>query len=160
MTETTRRGFGLLLAGGALSGCATTTGAPASQALTDPLAPRGPLRLAPVHVSEDRVIRAVAGLRPFRPGGFVVRAEKLGDKLVVHNYGHGGGGITLSWGTSHLAVDEGFAGPERDYAVLGCGAVGLATARLIQRRGGRVTIYAKALPPDTTSNIAGGRALA
>lgn len=158
MTETTRRGFGLLLAGGALSGCATLPGGPApGVALSEPLAPRGRLRLAPVHVTEDRVIRAVAGLRPFRPGGFVVRGEKLGDKLLVHNYGHGGGGITLSWGTSHLAVDEGFAGPERDYAVLGCGAVGLATARLIQRRGGRVTIYAKALPPDTTSNIAGGQ---
>ena len=80
----------------------------------------------------------------------MVRAETFGAKTLVHNYGHGGGGITLSWGTSHLAVDEGFAGPDRDYAVLGCGAVGLATARLIQRRGGRVTIYAKALPPDTT----------
>ncbi|WP_312165608.1 FAD-dependent oxidoreductase [Phenylobacterium sp.] len=148
----TRRNLGLMLGAGALAGCATTAGG-----YSDPLQPRGPLRLAPVHVSEDRVIRVVAGLRPYRPAGFVVRAEKLGDKVLVHNYGHGGGGITLSWGTSHLAVDEGFAGPERDYAVLGCGAVGLATARLIQRRGGRVTIYTKALPPETTSNIAGGQ---
>ena len=151
---TTRRNFGLILAGGALAGC-TTTGTTAP--FSDPLQPRGRLRLAPVHVSEDRVIRVVAGLRPYRPGGFVVRAERFGDKTLVHNYGHGGGGITMSWGTSHLALDEGFAGPERDYAVLGCGAVGLATARLIQRRGGRVTIYAKALPPETTSNIAGGQ---
>jgi len=41
-------------------------------------------------------------------------------------------------------------------AVLGCGAVGLATARLLQERGLPVTIYAAALPPNTTSNIAGG----
>ena len=123
-----------------------------------PLPKRGVrLRLAPVHVSEDRVIRTVAGLRPFRPGGFVVRAERLGDRTLVHNYGHGGGGVTLSWGTAELAVNAGFAGPDRDYAVLGCGAVGLATARLLQRRGGRVTIYAEHLPPDTTSNIAGGQ---
>lgn len=40
-------------------------------------------------------------------------------------------------------------------AVLGCGAVGLATARLLQSRGRDVTIYARALPPDTTSNVAG-----
>ena len=144
-----------MLAGGALSGCATT--APMPVGFTDTLQPRGPYRLAPVHVSEDRVIRVVAGLRPYRPGGFVVRAERFGAKTLVHNYGHGGGGITLSWGTSHLAVDAGFGGPDREYAVLGCGAVGLATARLIQRRGGRVTIYAKALPPETTSNIAGGQ---
>ncbi|MCX7584782.1 FAD-dependent oxidoreductase [Phenylobacterium sp. 58.2.17] len=149
----TRRNFGLMLGAGALAGC-TTTG---TSGFSDPLQPAGPLRLAPVHVSEDRVIRVVAGLRPFRPGGFVVRAEPFGRKTLVHNYGHGGGGITLSWGTSHMAVDLGFAGPERDYAVLGCGAVGLATARLIQRRGGRVTIYARALPPETTSNIAGGQ---
>lgn len=41
-------------------------------------------------------------------------------------------------------------------AVLGCGVVGLATARILQQRGREVTIYAKALPPDTTSNSAGG----
>jgi glycine/D-amino acid oxidase-like deaminating enzyme len=113
--------------------------------------------LAPVHVSEDRVIRTVVGLRPYRSEGFVVRAEKLGDKLVVHNYGHGGGGITLSWGTSHLAVGLGHDSAVERYAVLGCGAVGLATARLLQRRGAKVTIYAADLPPETTSNIAGGQ---
>jgi glycine/D-amino acid oxidase-like deaminating enzyme len=40
--------------------------------------------------------------------------------------------------------------------VLGAGAVGLATARLLQRHGWLVTIYARELPPDTTSNLAGG----
>jgi len=114
-------------------------------------------RFARVRVSEDRIIRTVVGLRPFRPSGFVVRAEKLGDTTVVHNYGHGGGGITLSWGTSELAVDEAWKTGERRFAVLGCGAVGLATARLLQQRGAEVTIYAKDLPPHTTSNIAGGQ---
>ncbi len=113
--------------------------------------------LAHVRVSEDRVIRTVVGLRPFRPSGFRVQAEKLGDKTVVHNYGHGGGGITLSWGTSELAVEEAWKTGEKRYAVLGCGAVGLATARLLQQRGAEVTIYAKDLPPHTTSNIAGGQ---
>jgi glycine/D-amino acid oxidase-like deaminating enzyme len=47
--------------------------------------------------------------------------------------------------------------PPSRFAVLGCGVNGLSTARLLQRRfGGSVTIYAKALPPETTSNIAGG----
>src|SRR5205814_10085949 len=54
--------------------------------------------LAPVRVSAARVIREVVGLRPFRPSGFVVRAEGLGDKTLIHNYGHGGGGVSLSWG--------------------------------------------------------------
>ena len=118
--------------------------------------------LVPVRVSEDRIIRRVVGLRPFQPAGFLVGTERLGDKLVVHNYGHGGGGISLSWGTAHLAVEEAEArvaagaGPRRA-AVLGCGVVGLSTARLLQRRGWQVTIYARDLPPLTTSNVAGGQ---
>ena len=111
----------------------------------------------PVLASEDRVIRTVGGLRPFRPSGFVVRREQLGAKTLIHNYGHGGGGITLSWGTSHLAVDAALPVASQAAAVLGCGAVGLATARLLQRRGAQVTIYARDLPPETTSNIAGGQ---
>src|SRR5215472_5144679 len=63
-------------------------------------APRQAPRLSRVIVAKDRVIRTIVGLRPFRPSGFVVRAKKIDAKTVVHNYGHGGAGITLSWGTS------------------------------------------------------------
>src|SRR5262245_49133060 len=132
---------GAAAVGTALSACAGRTRAP----LVSP-----ERRLARVRVSEDRVIRTVVGLRPFRRSGFRVHAEKLGGKTLVHNYGHGGGGITLSWGTSELAVDEAWKTGETRFAVLGCGAVGLATARLLQRRGAEVTIYAKDLPPHTT----------
>jgi len=89
----------------------------------------------------------------------VVKAEKFGEKLIVHNYGHGGGGITLSWGTAHLATALLPGEPLPAVAVVGCGAVGLATARLLQERGLRVTIYASELPPNTTSNVAGGQVL-
>lgn len=118
--------------------------------------PRTDSRLAPVRVSGDRVIRTIVGLRPFRPSGFVVRAEKLGDKTVIHNYGHGGAGITLSWGTAHLAVMEASKIDVRDCAVLGCGVAGLSTARLLQLRGYNPTIYTRDVPPSTTSNVAGG----
>jgi D-amino-acid oxidase len=144
-----------------LSGCAARRNA-ASAANRAYAAPDisfigGACGLPPVHVSADREIRTVVGLRPYRPSGFVVRAEKLDDTLVIHNYGHGGGGITLSWGTAKLAVDLGLAGQVGPVAVLGCGAVRLATARLLQEAGATVTIYAKDLPPNTTSNIAGGQ---
>jgi glycine/D-amino acid oxidase-like deaminating enzyme len=120
--------------------------------------PQRPLRrFAPVLVSPDRVIRSVVGLRPFRPSGFVVRAESFGDRTVVHNYGHGGGGISLSWGSSMLAVELAASTGQSRYAVLGSGVMGLTTARLLQDRGFEATIYTKALPPDTTSNIAGGQ---
>ena len=41
--------------------------------------------------------------------------------------------------------------------MIGAGVMGLTTARLVQEAGFQVTIYTKALPPDTTSNIAGGQ---
>src|SRR5688572_29487013 len=112
--------------------------------------------LAPVNVSPSRVIRTVVGLRPYRPSGFVVRAERLNNKTIIHNYGHGGAGITLSWGTAKLAVDLAKLTNQKRFAVLGCGVIGLSTARELQRNGFQVTIYAKDLPPQTTSNIAGG----
>ncbi len=132
-----------------LSGCATVGGRPRTFADCTPL--------APVKVDESRVIRTVAGLRPYRRSGFVVRAEPLGDKRLVHNYGHGGAGITLSWGTSKLAAELGLQGHAGPVAVLGSGVVGLSTARLVQEAGFPVTVYTAALPPDTTSNIAGGQ---
>lgn len=114
------------------------------------------LHLPAPQIAEHLVIREVAGLRPFRPRGFRVEAERLGDNtLLIHNYGHGGCGITLSWGTARLALDIALAQERRQVAVLGCGAVGLATARLFQDHGFAVTIYARELPPDTVSNIAG-----
>ena len=113
--------------------------------------------LVPVKVDESLVIRTVAGLRPYRRSGFVVRAEALGEKRLVHNYGHGGGGITLSWGSSKLAAELGLQGHGGAVAVLGSGVMGLSTARLVQEAGFPVTIYAAALPPDTTSNVAGGQ---
>ena len=150
-----RRGF--------LGGAATSA---ALLALRPALAFDTKRHFAPVKVARNRVIREVVGLRPFRPSGFVVDAQRFGNKLLVHNYGHGGGGVTLSWGTASLAVDlaRDFliarkSGRPTHFAVLGCGVSGLSTARLLQRRfqngPGTVTIYAKDLPPDTTSNIAG-----
>jgi len=131
----------------ALPGCATTGVRTAARTGC----------LPPVLVSPERVIRTVAGLRPYRAPGFVVRAEALGDKRLVHNYGHGGSGITLSWGSSKLATTLGLQGHRGPAAVIGAGVMGLTTARLAQEAGFQVTIYTKALTPDTTSNIAGGQ---
>ena len=133
------------LLGVGLAGCAPRVG-------TVGLA-RPARRLVPVRASWDRVIRTTVGLRPYRPSGFVLRAERLADKLLIHNYGHGGSGMSLSWGTAQMASELALEHPERRAAVLGCGVVGLTTCRQLQRRGFDVTIYAASVPPDTTSNM-------
>jgi D-amino-acid oxidase len=153
------RTCGSLVTGGMLSGCVRRTSSPLvtrAYAAPDISFSGNACGLPPVHVDESREIRTVVGLRPFRTSGFVVKAEKVNDTILIHNYGHGGGGITLSWGTSKLAVDLGAQSHSGAVAVLGSGAVGLATARLLQEAGFPVTIHTKALPPQTTSNVAGG----
>lgn len=142
----------LLKTGGAgvlglgLGGCATWFGS------TTP-STRAPLRLALVEASWERVIRTTVGLRPHRRSGFVVKAEKLDDKTLIHNYGHGGAGMSLSWGTAYLATELALEQESRRAAVIGSGVAGLTTGRQLQRMGFDVTIYAMAVPPNTTSNM-------
>jgi D-amino-acid oxidase len=141
-----RRGFVAAGSAALLSGCATI--GPRPEACT---------ALPPVNVDASRIIRTVAGLRPYRASGFVVRRDQLGDKALVHNYGHGGAGITLSWGSSRLATNLGLQGHSGAVAIVGAGVMGLTTARLVQEAGFPVTLYTAALPPETTSNVAGGQ---
>src|SRR3954449_5314216 len=114
---------------------------------------RPPVSLAPVKAAWDRVIRTTVGLRPHRDAGFVLKTDKLDDKLLIHNYGHGGAGMSLAWGTGLMAAEFAADHPARQAAVIGCGSVGLTCARQLQRRGFDVTIYALAVPPNVTSNM-------
>ncbi|MFP2930503.1 FAD-dependent oxidoreductase [Pyxidicoccus sp. 3LG] len=61
---------------------------------TAPLLPPG----ARVHVVGHK-----AGLRPGRPA-VRLEAEEVGGRRVIHNYGHGGAGVTLSWGCAEEVV--------------------------------------------------------
>ena len=137
---------GMASLGFALEGCAPKTAKPLA-------ARRPPVRLPVVNASWDRVIRTTIGLRPHRPSGFVLRAEMLDAKTLIHNFGHGGSGMSLSWGCASVATDLALPHVERRAAVLGSGVVGLTSARELQRHGFEVTIYAATVPPDTTSNM-------
>jgi D-amino-acid oxidase len=55
-------------------------------------------RLVP-ELRRARVLRHKVGLRPVRPA---VRLKREGD--VIHCYGHGGSGVTLSWGAAEEVV--------------------------------------------------------
>ena len=139
-----------LLPAGALGGCATF-----SAPLAAPV--RGPARrLEPIRAEPDRLFDLTVCLRPFRAAGPRLDAEQIGDALVVHNYGHGGSGWSLSWGSAEIAVGKAMASSPKAIAVVGCGALGLTSAITAQRAGADVTIYARDLLPQTRSSRATG----
>ncbi|MGD0867890.1 MAG: hypothetical protein ABSA49_20330 [Rhizomicrobium sp.] len=96
-----------------LAGCATqekATGLP----VYDVVPP-----LAPIRAHVDRLFDITVCLRPFRAAGPRLDTEQIGHTLVVHNYGHGGSGWSLSWGSSTIAVQKAMAGSPRKIAVIG-----------------------------------------
>ena len=119
-------------------------------------APANTLDLAPLRAAADRITQITVCTRPFRAQGPRLDVEQTGQKVIVHNYGHGGSGWSLSWGSSGIAVQNALATGEREIAVIGCGALGLTSGLLAQRAGARVTIYAKDLPPNVRSSLASG----
>jgi glycine/D-amino acid oxidase-like deaminating enzyme len=123
-----------------------------------------------------------AGVRPVRelaggpPGSSGVRIsrETIGAgssrKHIIHNYGHGGAGITLSFGSARQAFDlidlsvreVLAAGSRPSIIVLGSGIIGLTTAKQIvegwKREWPRLNLTVRAVAfRDTTSFIAGGQ---
>jgi D-amino-acid oxidase len=106
----------------------------------------------------------LSGLRPYRNETFRLEDETLhgphgATKLVVHNYGHGGAGITMSWGCAVAARDlvRQHAGAGLgQVAVLGAGVMGLTTAKLLVEAGFTVKMYAASFL-YTTSDVAGGQ---
>jgi D-amino-acid oxidase len=63
-----------------------------AEAIVDRCAALEP-RLRDAEILEHRV-----GLRPGRPAVRLEAVRPATGKLVLHNYGHGGAGVTLSWG--------------------------------------------------------------
>jgi glycine/D-amino acid oxidase-like deaminating enzyme len=116
----------------------------------------GAFSLPLIRASTDRITGVYVCTRPYRAEGPRIETQKLGKKTVVHNYGHGGSGWSLSWGSATLALQMVQATGAKEIGVIGCGAIGLTTALLAQRAGLSVRIYAKALPPDVFSMRASG----
>jgi hypothetical protein len=135
----------------ALDGCKAVAPAPEPQPAPVPV-----LKLAPLRAGTDRITQITVCTRPFRAQGPRLDVEQIGQKNIVHNYGHGGSGWSLSWGSGAIAVHKAMTFGEREVAVIGCGAMGLTSGLLLQRAGAHVTIYAKDLPPNVRSSLASG----
>ena len=112
--------------------------------------------LAPLRARTDRIFDITVCLRPFRAAGPRLDTERIRDTFVVHNYGHGGSGWSLSWGSSTIAVDKALTQSPGRIAVVGCGVMGLTSALLAQAAGKPVTIYAKEVIQRTFSARATG----
>lgn len=112
--------------------------------------------LVPMRLSPDQLIDIKCCIRPLRAAGPNLGTEMVGDRLVVHNYGHGGSGWSLSWGSAEIAVGKALSVLPGRIAVIGCGIVGLTSAIVAQRAGLGVTIYARDMFPRTRSMRASG----
>ena len=57
-------------------------------------------------IESPRLLSERVGLRPFRKSGVRLESDRLRDgRAVIHNYGHGGAGFTLSWGCAREVVE-------------------------------------------------------
>ncbi|MDO9318273.1 MAG: FAD-dependent oxidoreductase [Gammaproteobacteria bacterium] len=116
----------------------------------------GSAQFSPIIASADRIIEMNVCTRPFRAQGPRIETERMRRKTVVHNYGHGGSGWSLSWGSGLLAVEMAKTTGQQQIAIVGCGAIGLTTALVAQQAGLKVSIYAKERFPFVRSYFATG----
>jgi D-amino-acid oxidase len=59
-----------------------------------------------LNIAKPNILAERVGLRPFRRSGVRLERDQLRDsRTVIHNYGHGGAGFTLSWGCAREVLD-------------------------------------------------------
>lgn len=148
-----RRSFVAGLGASTLAACAPRT---AALRPAPPLPAPGAPSLIPLAADRFHLMKVTVCTRPFRPAGPRIEVERHGDKTVVHNYGHGGSGWSLSWGCAQEAVALARSAGGNEYAVIGAGVIGLTTALTLVETGAKVTIYADEFPAETRSARATG----
>ena len=118
------------------------------------LSPNAPRALA---LSPSRLMRISVCVRPFRAAGPRLEEETVDGKRVIHNYGHGGAGWSLAWGSADEVLERVRRRRERPRAaVIGAGAIGLTTATRLAEAGIASKIYAREFPAESRSARATG----
>jgi hypothetical protein len=102
--------------------------------------------------------------RPMKHGMPNLSIEQINNKVIAHNYGHGGSGWTLGPGSAKYvnslliesAVGKALTDKSTPIAIIGAGLVGLFTAYDLVKRGfSNITIYAEKID-CLASHYAGG----
>lgn len=151
---------------GALFGCRSLP-LPPSESSTLPARVAAPVDPAPKpdgllpspDFSPARVRGFAAGIRPYRRGAIRIELDELAGRPLVHDYGHGGAGITLARGSAHEVLEllSARRRAPASVAVLGAGINGLTAATVLAEAGYEVSVYADRFTPHTTSDVAGGQ---
>jgi hypothetical protein len=118
--------------------------------------------LTPPQISNDYIKEKIVCIRAHRERLFNVSTQFIENKLICHNYGHGGAGWTFLFGCVHESIrqfEEQLAhNPHlhnQPIAVVGAGCYGLLTAIMLARKKYRVHIVASETQ-DIPSNKAAG----
>lgn len=120
------------------------------------------IRLKPPRFSEHYIKEKVICIRGHRERIFEISTQIIEDKLICHNYGQGGAGLTFLFGCvnesirkfeEHLKKDQSLRG--KPIAVIGAGCYGLLTAILLARKNYAVRIIAAQVANLASYNAAG-----
>ncbi len=110
------------------------------------------VHLTPPALSPEHIKEKIVCIRAHRERIFQISTEKIGNKLICHNYGHGGGGWTFLFGCVQESIKqfeqallENPVFAQEPITVIGAGCYGLLTAILLKQRGHSVKILTKEL---------------
>ena len=154
MTQSSRRNFFKISAVG-LATVAT------HQGFSQPIEFR---KITPPNFDDAYLGEKILCYRPMRHGSPNLGVIQKDNKVIAHNYGHGGSGWTLGPGSANyvnsLMINSDYAkelaNKSTPIAIIGAGVIGLFTAYdLIKRGYNNITIYADRIDSLTSHNAGG-----
>lgn len=120
------------------------------------------IHLIPPIISPAHIDQKIVCIRSHRERIFQVSTQIAHDKLIFHNYGHGGAGWTFLFGCVHESVrqfeQQVHINPilkKKSIIVIGAGCYGLLTALILSFKGYTVRIVAKELDNISSYKAAG-----
>lgn len=121
-------------------------------------------KITPPNLDDAYLGQKILCYRPMRHGSPNLSVVQVGNKVVAHNYGHGGSGWTLGPGSANyvntLMMNSQYAkelsNKSTPIAIIGAGVIGLFTAYDLKKRGfNNITIYADRVDSLTSHNAGG-----